>query len=170
MSIRTTLRTARGALGIALTWAIVWALAGVAIGVASLLLPWLPWERVFAVFDAPLPALGVPGVVGGLCYALVLRVAGRTRAFAELTVPQIARWGALGGLLLSVVPATLVTLGLATARDGASGLLASTLVLVGPFVALGAGSAALTFRLAQRATGEARVSPPAAPAAPALPR
>ncbi len=68
------LRRARGAIGIGLTWAAAWAAAwavtGLLIGVTSVLTPWLPWGGFFAVFDAPLPALAVPGVVGGTLWSL----------------------------------------------------------------------------------------------------
>ena len=66
------LKRARGALGMGLTWAVAWALFGLLIGVSSVLLPFLPWERFFDVFDAPLPALGVPGFVGGVIFSIVL--------------------------------------------------------------------------------------------------
>ena len=73
------LRRLRGAIGMGVTWAVGWALFGVTIGVLSILTPWLPWGLFFAVFDAPLPALAVPGFVGGTIFSLVLGVAGRRR-------------------------------------------------------------------------------------------
>ncbi|HEX9164509.1 MAG TPA: hypothetical protein VF862_01260, partial [Gemmatimonadales bacterium] len=107
-------RRFRGAVGMGLTWALGWAVVGLGIGVASLLLPGLPWHRFFDVFDAPLPALAVPGFVGGALFSLVLGVAGRHRRFEQLSVPRFAAWGALGGVLLSLVPAAMVAVGLAS--------------------------------------------------------
>ncbi len=73
------LRRIRGAVGMGLTWAAGWALFGLLIGVTSILLPWLPWELFFDVFDAPLPALAIPGFVGGVLFSRVLGIAGRRR-------------------------------------------------------------------------------------------
>jgi hypothetical protein len=58
----------RGALGMGLTWAVAWALYGVLIGVASRVLPGLPWNSLFEIFDAPLPALAIPGFIGGVLF------------------------------------------------------------------------------------------------------
>ena len=66
--MKTWLKRIRGAIGMGLTWAVGWALTGLAIGVASIALPFLPWHLFFDVFDAPLPALAVPGFFGGLFY------------------------------------------------------------------------------------------------------
>ncbi|HEX9165490.1 MAG TPA: hypothetical protein VF862_06240 [Gemmatimonadales bacterium] len=145
------LRRFRGAVGMGLTWALGWAVVGLGIGVASLLLPGLPWHRFFDVFDAPLPALAVPGFVGGALFSLVLGVAGRHRRFEELSLPRFAAWGALGGVLLSLVPAAMVAVGLASIGDSGRGLWQLTALVAGPFALLSAGSAASTLLLARRA-------------------
>lgn len=62
------LRRIRGAVGTGLTWALGWAVAGVLIGVTSRLLPGLPWDAFFRVFDAPLPALAIPGFFAGVFF------------------------------------------------------------------------------------------------------
>ena len=87
------LRRIRGAVGMGLTWAVGWALFGVLIGVTSVLLPGLPWDLFFEVFDAPLPALAIPGFVGGALFSTVLGIAGRRRRFDELSLPRFGgRW------------------------------------------------------------------------------
>jgi hypothetical protein len=145
------LRRIRGAIGTGLTWAVGWALAGLSIGVASILLPGLPWHFYFDVFDAPVPALAVPGFVGGLVFSVVLGIVGRRRRFDELSLPRFAAWGAVGGLLLSAIPATMVGLGLATiGRDGL-GVWQLTAVISGPLTLLSAASAAGSLLLARRA-------------------
>src|SRR5689334_13739209 len=106
--VKRWVRRVRGAVGMGLTWAIGWAIAGLLIGVSSKLLPGLPWDAFFAVFDAPLPALAVPGFVGGVLFSVVLALVGRHRRFNELSLPRFVAWGAVGGLLLSLVPAFLV--------------------------------------------------------------
>jgi hypothetical protein len=141
----------RGALGMGVTWAIAWAAAGLAIGVASIVLPGLPWDAFFAVFDAPLPALAVPGFFAGVFFSLVLGLAGRHRSFRELSLPRFIAWGAAGGVLLILFPFALVGLGLASREGSGIGTWQILAAVGGPFVLLSAGSAAVTLLLARRA-------------------
>ncbi len=90
-------RRIRGALGMGVTWGLGWGVAGIGIGVLSRLTPFLPWDAVFRVFDAPLPALAVPGFVAGVLFSAVLGVAGRGRPFATLSLPRFAAWGRPAG-------------------------------------------------------------------------
>jgi drug/metabolite transporter (DMT)-like permease len=142
------LRRLRGAVGMGITWAIAWAVGGLMIGVTSLLTPWLSWERFFAVFDAPLPALAVPGFVGGAIFSVVLGIAARKRRFDELSLPKFGMWGALGGFMLSLVPILMNVAGLVSI-DASAALLLSTISL--PFTLLGAASATGSLALARRA-------------------
>lgn len=148
------MRRLRGALGMGLTWAIGWAGAGVLIGVSSLLVPGLPWGAFFDVFDAPLPALAIPGFVGGALFSVVLGIAGRHRRFHELSLARFAAWGAVGGVLLTLFPFALVALGLASTEGGRFSAAHVIGVIGGPFIALSAASAAGSLLLARR--GEAR--------------
>jgi hypothetical protein len=134
-----------------LTWAAAWAVAGVLIGAASNLLPFLPWDAFFDVFDAPLPALAIPGFFGGALFSTVLGIAGRSRRFDELSVPRFAAWGALGGLLLSLLPNALVAVGLADLGSADASLWKATAVIAGPFILLSSLSAAGSLMLARRA-------------------
>jgi len=145
------LRRIRGAVGMGLTWAAVWALAGVLIGVASILLPGLPWDSFFEVFDAPLPALAIPGFFGGALFSTVLGIAGHRRRFDELSLPRFTAWGAVGGLMLSLVPAALVAVGLASVEAGALGLWRLTAVISAPLTLLSAVSASGSLMLARMA-------------------
>ena len=120
------MRRFRGALVMGLTWAVAWAVGGLLIGVASLLLPFLPWDAFFNVFDAPLPALAIPGFIGGVLFSVVLGIAGRNRRFSDLSLPGFAIWGAIGGLLLSLIPA------LATVGEGATLSTTQLLVMIAP--------------------------------------
>lgn len=149
-------RRIRGAVGMGLAWAAGWALFGVLIGVTSVLLPGLPWDAFFEVFDAPLPALAIPGFLGGALFSVVLGIAGRRRRFDELSLPRFAAWGAVGGLLVSLVPAAMVAVGLATLGRPEAGLWRLTATIAVPLVLLSAGSAAGSLMLARRA--EARAS------------
>lgn len=151
----TWLRRLRGAVGMGLTWAAGWALAGVLIGVASRLLPGLPWETFFEVFDAPLPALAIPGFLGGALFSTVLGIAGRRRRFDELSLPRFAAWGAVGGLLLSLVPAAMVAVGLASLGRPDLGLWQITATISGPLTLLSAVSASGSLVLARMAEDRA---------------
>ncbi|HET9426358.1 MAG TPA: hypothetical protein VFO55_13395 [Gemmatimonadaceae bacterium] len=145
------LRRIRGALGMGLTWAAAWAVFGLMIGVSSILLPGLPWHIYFDVFDAPLPAMAIPGFVGGAIFSVVLGIAARRRRFDELSVPKFAAWGALGGMLLTLVPGVMVGLGLASTEGSSISLWRGMAVVVVPFTLLSSLSAAGSLMLARRA-------------------
>jgi len=150
MQLKPWMRRVRGAIGMGVVWAIGWAATGLLIGAASVLLPGLPWNRFFAVFDAPLPAMGVPGFVGGVLFSLVLGVAAHRRRLNELSLIAVTVWGALGGLLLSLVPSTLTSLGLVTVRIGQSNWKLAA-VIAPPLVILCAASAAGSLIVARAA-------------------
>ncbi len=138
----------RGAFGMGVTWALGWGLMGIGIGVLSVLTPFLPWEIYFRAFDAPAPALAVPGFFYGAGFSIVLGIVGRNRRFADLSMPRFAAWGALSGVL---VPAVLLGLGEPSPSGGAGvdwGRLAFMAGTLGLFSTLSAMS---TLALAQRA-------------------
>jgi hypothetical protein len=147
------MRRIRGALGTGLTWAAGWAIVGILIGVTSVLLPGLPfWKPFFEVFDAPLPALAVPGFFGGALFSIVLGVAGRHRRFDELSLPRFTALGALGGLMLSLLPAAMVAVGLANMdSERGIGLWQLTSMISGPLILLSAASASASLMLARKA-------------------
>src|SRR5690606_14416543 len=118
------------------------------IGATSTITPGLPWGWFFDVFDAPLPALAIPGFFGGLFFSLVLGVAGRGRRFRDLSLPRFAAWGALGGLLLTLFPFALAAVGAASPSVSSWAILAAIGV---PFVLLSAGSAAGSLLMARKA-------------------
>ena len=149
------LRRVRGAVGMGLVWAAGWAVAGLLIGMASVVLPGLPWDSFFRVFDAPLPALAVPGFFAGVFFSIVVGIAARGRRFSELSVPRFAAWGAVGGLLLILFPFALVAVGLAS-REGSSIDAWQILAAIGPpFILLSALSASGSLVLARRAENRA---------------
>ena len=146
------LKRIRGALGMGLTWAAGWAVFGLLIGISSRILPFIPWDAFFEVFDAPLPALAVPGFVGGVLFSIVLGTLGNRRSFSELSLAKFTAWGAVGGVLLSLVPAAMVGVGLASlGGEGGPSLLQLTATIMVPLTALCAGSAAGSLWIARRA-------------------
>ncbi len=146
------LRRIRGAVGMGLAWAVGWGLFGLLIGVTSILFPGLPgWDVFFRIFDAPLPALGMVGFVGGALFSVVLGVAGRDRSFHQLSLPRFTACGATGGFLLSLVPAAFVVLGLGTFNpDVVASVWRLTGIIAVPLTLLGAASAAGTLLIARR--------------------
>lgn len=146
------LKRARGALGMGAAWGVIWACIGMLIGLASNLLPFLPWHYFFAVWDAPLPALAVPGFVGGILFAAVLGIAGARRTFDQISIRRVAVWGAVGGLLLSLVPDAMVAVGLAHLRQGLQ-VWKLTAVTGVPLVALSTASAVASLLVARMGQG-----------------
>jgi hypothetical protein len=147
------LRRIRGMLGMGFTWALGWGLTGILIGALSVVTPFFDWAPFFRVFDAPLPAMAVPGFFAGGFFSLVLSIAGRNRKFRDLSLPVFTAWGALGGVLLSFFPMFLFAVGLAS-RGGTPDEVSTwrLTLLILPFLTLmSAISAAVTLKIAQRA-------------------
>ena len=142
------LRRIRGALGMGVTWAIGWGVAGIGIGVLSIVTPFLPWEGFFAAFDAPLPAMAVPGFFYGAVLSIVLAIAGRKRRFSELSMPRFVAWGALSGVLF---PMLLLGTGVASPSGGAGFDWVRLAFLAGTLAAFSTLSAWGTLALARRA-------------------
>ncbi len=140
------LRRIRGAVGMGLTWAAGWALVGGLIGLSWSL--GLPMEWFVEVFDAPLPALAVPGFFGGAVFSTVLGIAGRRRRFDELSLPRFGAWGAVGGLLLGLFPS------LVAVSTGAASVAAAA-VIIGTLTLLSAVSASSSLALARMAENRA---------------
>lgn len=148
------LRWARGALGMGLTWAIVGFVAGAGIEVIHNIWP----NPVGSAVDIWPAALAYPGFFGGVAFSAVLGVAGRRRRFDELSLPMVAAWGAAGGLIVSLIPAAMVLVGLATPNIPAWQI---TLALAGPFALGGAAAASGSLALARRSEDrEVRELPP----------
>ena len=117
-----------------LTWALAWFGAGVAL---------LLVVGVDAA-DVPFPlGFGLLGFFAGAIFSGVLSIVEGRRDFEQLSLPRLAGWGAVGGLLLSVVFV------LAVAMFGNDQL---DLVVLGPvFAVAGAASAAGSLALARGA-------------------
>jgi hypothetical protein len=120
-----------------MAWAAMWAVGGILIGISSVVVPALPWNHFFRVFDAPLPALAIPGAVAGLIFWAVLQTALGRRAFHDVSLLGGAAWGGGVGLLLSLLPAVMIGAG-ATSPWGITAALIIPFTLLG--LAAGAGS------------------------------
>jgi hypothetical protein len=125
------LRRIRGAVGMGLTWAIAWFGAGVIllliVGVGAA--------------DVPFPiGFGALGFLAGITFSGVLGIVEGRRRFDQMSLPGFAVWGAVGGLLFSVLFVVAAALG------------GDTLLVLSPVFGLsGAGSAAGSLALARMA-------------------
>jgi hypothetical protein len=142
--VKKWMRVVRGALGMGLTWGAAGFLVGMVIELVHNVWP----NPLGAAVDIWPAALAYPGLLGGVAFSAVLAAAGRHRRFEDLSLPRFAVWGALGGLLVSLIPAALVMLGLATPNVS---LWQITLALVGPFTVGGAIAASGSLALARLA-------------------
>lgn len=138
------LRRIRGAIGMGLTWALAWFTAGLALLLVV----------GFDAADVPFPlGFGLLGFFAGTIFSGVLSIVEGRRSFDQLSLPRFAGWGAVGGLVLSVifVPAVAVF-----GNDRLD------LVMLGPVFALaGAASAAGSLALARRAERHELLDDPA---------
>ncbi|MDX1577234.1 MAG: hypothetical protein R3266_02070 [Gemmatimonadota bacterium] len=142
------LRRVRGALGMGLTWGVTGFLIGIGIELIHNVWP----NPVGSAFDIWPAVLAYPGFLGGVAFSTVLGIAGRHRRFAQLSLPRFAAWGAVGGLLVSLIPATMVALGLATPNVP---LWQITAALAGPCALGGAVAASGSLVLARKAEDRA---------------
>lgn len=90
------LKRVRGILGTAFTWAIAWIGLGAGLGVlAGFPLRYLPQMALNS---------SVAGFMAGASFAVILSVAERNHSLEDLSLRRVALWGAVGGLILSVIP------------------------------------------------------------------
>lgn len=139
----TGLQRIRGAIGMGVTWAAGWAPIGAAVGaVLHVVLPGAP-IGMGGVIVLNAATFAVLGLLGGVIFATVLRLAEGHHRFDELSLPRFAIWGALGGLVLGSAAVTVGLWGASFGRLGAGMVCASTF--------LGASSAAGSLLLARSA-------------------
>jgi hypothetical protein len=137
-------RRLRGAFGMALTWGVAGFAAGFGIEMIHNIWP----NPITGRVDIWPAALGLPGFFGGLLFSVVLGIVGRRHRFHELSLSRFTAWGAVGGLLVGLLPAAMVTVGLASANVQMWQLIAELAV---PCTLGGAVAAAGSLVLARRA-------------------
>ena len=142
------IRRLRGSLGLG----VLWAAGAFAVGGVIELVHNIWPNPLGAAVDIWPATLALPAFFGGMAFATVLAIAGRKRRFDELSLPVVASWGALGGLVVSLIPAVMVGLGLATPNIP---LWQITLGLMGPYVVGGAAAASGSLALARHADDRA---------------
>lgn len=133
--MKKLLRRVRGALGMGLAWAFAWFSAGMVL--------------LFIVgpeaADVPFPlGFGALGFFAGVSFSGVLGVVEGRRSFDQMSIPRFAGWGAVGGLLFSVLFVSAVSL----LAEGPAFLW--NLSFLGPIFAIaGGGSAAGSLAIAR---------------------
>jgi hypothetical protein len=137
LAVKKWLRRIRGAVLMGLTWAVVWAPVGVLIGM--IVDPDGSMDEMWVAVGA------YPGFLCGAVFSAVLGIAEARRTFDELSLPRSAVWGAVGGLLVGVLPFAAGT------PNTALPLWQWAAVIIGPMTLLGAVSAAGSLALARRA-------------------
>ena len=140
--MRDWIRRIRGAVGMGLTWAVGAFLVGAGIELIHNIWP----NPLGAMVDIWPAVLAYPAFLGGVAFSVVLGVAGRRRRFDELSIPGFAALGAVGGVLVSLIPVAIAVLGIATPRVPVWQI---TLVLLGPLTVGGAVAAAGSLALAR---------------------
>ena len=140
------LRKLRATLGNAVIWAAVWAAWGVALaGIMRLFAE--PWASGAWNFLPQIAAQGaVLGFIGGAAFSGILGLLHRRKGLAQLKAPQLAFWGAVGGL---IVPFAFLAVELPGVGASITPLLAAQTFLL--FGVPGLATAFGTIKLAQAA-------------------
>ena len=95
--------------------------------------------------------------MGGAIFSIVLGIAGRRHRFDDLSLPRFTAWGAVGGVMLGLLPAAMVGVGLASTEGSSASIWQTTAAIVGPLTVLCAASAAGSLMLARRAQNRGRI-------------
>ena len=135
------LRRIRGAIKMGLTWAVVWFGAGMIMMLGILLVTGSTGA------DVPYPlGFGALGFFAGVAFSGILVIGEGRRRFDQMSLPRFAGWGAIGGLLFSVI----FVFAAAAFAEGATFI--QNLVFLGPlFAGIGAACASGLLALARRA-------------------
>jgi hypothetical protein len=137
----------RGAVGMGLAWAVGWALVGFGIELIHNVWP----NSLGSLVDIWPAVLAYPAFFGGLAFSAVLGIAGRRRRFDELSLPRFSAWGAVAGVLLSLVPALLVAARVVHLGNPDASLWQLSAAMAGPLALLSAVSASGTLWLVRMA-------------------
>ena len=85
----------RGTVAMILTWIVGWGL-----GFGGLMELYDPDGRIGDVWPT---ALAIPGLIGGILFSALLRIAEGNRSFDEVSLARITTWGVVTGLVLGVL-------------------------------------------------------------------
>ena len=152
--MREWLRRIRSALVIAGVWALAW-------GSVGMLIEWIHniWPNALGrLVDIWPMALAMPAFLSGLFFSTLLGIEGRRRKLSEMSVARFAVLGAIGGLLVGLVPAAMVLVGFGDLK--APYTLAYLIATIsGPFTVVGALTGAGTLIVARKGARGALPAP-----------
>jgi len=94
--MKNWLKRFRGALSLGVIWAIAWGSVGFLMEIFV-----DPHGRIVDIWPA---VLGLPAFFGGVFFSAVLGFAERRHRFDELKLSRVAAWGAVGGVLVGLLP------------------------------------------------------------------
>ncbi|MGH7475314.1 MAG: hypothetical protein ACRELD_03425 [Longimicrobiales bacterium] len=127
-----------GVVAMALAWAFVWAFPGGVIEAIDNIAPSAHWFT--RKIDMWPQTLGLPGLVGGVLFSVLLPITEARRRFAEVPLARSAAWGAVSGLVVGVLVVWGIDTGLAdpwqlaAAVVGYATLMGTVSGAVSPFV------------------------------------
>lgn len=99
-----------GVLAMTVVWALIWALPG---GVIEAIDNIAPSAHGFTrQVDMWMQTLGLPGLVGGLLFSVLLLATEGRRRLGELSLPRSGAWGSASGLLVGVLVVWVMDTGL----------------------------------------------------------
>ena len=93
----------------AVTMGLTWAVGCTLVGMLGVVVFYTLFPSVPDIFDVWIPVFAYPGFFGGVIFSMLLWFAEGGRRFDEFSLPRIAAWGAVAGLLLGVLPFALGT-------------------------------------------------------------
>ncbi len=116
-----------GVVTMGLAWALIWASPGMAIEAIDNI---APAARSFTrAIDMWPQTLGLPGLVGGVLFSVLLLITEGRRRFAELSLPRSGAWGAVSGLLVGLLVVWVMDTGLSDTWQLAAALVGLAILL-----------------------------------------
>lgn len=90
-----------GGIAMGLAWALAWASPGMAIeAVANISPAAVPFSSEIDMWPQ---TLGLPGLVAGALFSLLLLITDRRRTYADLSLSRSGAWGGVAGLLVGAL-------------------------------------------------------------------
>jgi threonine/homoserine/homoserine lactone efflux protein len=136
--MRQSLKRIRGAIGMGITWALGWAPVAVLVG-TQIIDPDDSMDEMWVMVGA------LPGFLSGVLFSIVVGVAARRQRLDELTIARVARWGAIAGLFIGILPFLIGD------TDGSPPAWLLAAIIIPTFTVLSTLSAAGSLAIARRA-------------------
>ena len=136
--MKQSLRRIRGAIGVGITWALAWAPVAVFVG-TQIIDPDDTMDEMWVMVGV------LPGFFSGVIFSIVLGIFARRRRLDDLSIPRVAGWGAIAGLLIGILPFVIGD------TDGSPPAWLLAAIIIPSFTLLSTLSAAATLAVARRA-------------------